>query len=185
VVRHERAFCYFIGVLLGGSVLWLGSAGRWPRPHTLGEAPEVFLWGFFCICSTLPYPSIKRFPGGASTDLMRPQDSANRLGTAKEQSLNAVTGRLPPTVRLFCRSVMIFPEALKKRGVGMAVGAPSSALYTHASDGFGWSSGDEGPSLKPYLIQASRYRQLESERLLCRIARFVRLSGKLATMAPH
>ena len=45
--------------------------------------------------------------------------------------------------------------------------------------------GNEGPSLKPDLIQASRYRQLESERLLQVIARFVRLSGKLATMAPY
>ena len=34
----------------------------------------------------------------------------------------------------------------------MVVGAPSRCTrYTHASDGSGWSSGDEGPSLKPDL----------------------------------
>ena len=32
----------------------------------------------------------------------------------------------------------------------MVVGAPSRCTrYTHANDGSGWSSGDEGPSLKP------------------------------------
>jgi hypothetical protein len=46
---------------------------------------------------------------------------------------------------------MIFPEALKKRGVGMVVGAPSRCTRLHTSDGSGWSSGDEGPSLKPDL----------------------------------
>ena len=30
----------------------------------------------------------------------------------------------------------------------MVVGAPGVRLYTHASDGSAWSSGDEGPSLK-------------------------------------
>ena len=60
------------------------------------------------------------------------------------QSLNATVGCRQQSA-LFCRSVMIFPEALKKRGVGMVVGAPSRCTrYTHASDGSGWSSGDEG-----------------------------------------
>jgi hypothetical protein len=49
----------------------------------------------------------------------------------------------------------------------MVVGAPSRCTrYTHASDGFGWSSGDEGPSLKPDLNPTKPVRQLESERLL-------------------
>ena len=42
-------------------------------------------------------------------------------------------------------------KAIKKRGVGMVVGAPGVRVYTHTSDGAGWSSGDEGPSLKPDL----------------------------------
>ena len=45
----------------------------------------------------------------------------------------------------FERTSMIFPEALKKRGVGMVVGAPSRCTrYTHASDGSAWSSGERG-----------------------------------------
>ena len=40
---------------------------------------------------------------------------------------------------------VIFPEVLKKRGVGMVVGAPSRCTrYTHASDGSAWSSGERG-----------------------------------------
>ena len=47
---------------------------------------------------------------------------------------------------------MIFPEALKKRGVGMVVGAPSRCTRLHSCQRrIGWSSGDEGPSLKPDL----------------------------------
>ena len=44
--------------------------------------------------------------------------------------------------------MMIFPEALKKRASAWW-SAPHQGVrvYTHASDGSGWSSGDEGPSL--------------------------------------
>ena len=71
----------------------------------------------------------------------------------------------------------------------MVVGAPSRCTrYTHASDGSGWSSGDVGSSLKPDLANPDEARTVNSnnsERLLRGIARFIRLSGKLATMATH
>ena len=69
----------------------------------------------------------------------------------------------------------------------MVVGAPQGvrSLPLMPATGPAGVQGDEGPSLKPDLNPSSRYRQLESERLLQGIARFIRLSGKLATMATH
>jgi hypothetical protein len=47
---------------------------------------------------------------------------------------------------------MIFPEALKKRGVGMVVGAPSRCTRLHSCQRrVRLEFGDEGPSLKPDL----------------------------------
>ena len=40
---------------------------------------------------------------------------------------------------------------LKKRGVGMVVGAPRCTRYSRASDGSAGVRGNEGPSLKPDL----------------------------------
>ena len=104
MVRHDGLFAYFVGVLLGASVpCGLGQAG--PRPRTHGEEAPVGVplglllylqyaslvgqdngWVLSLIYppliefdkSIIKYPNIRRFPGGASTDL-RPnlQDPSN------------------------------------------------------------------------------------------------------------
>ena len=81
---------------------------------------------------------------------------------------------------------MIFSEALKKRGVGMVVGAPSRCTrYTHASDGSAWSSGERG-SIAEARFEPKQVGTVNSNpNGFWRIARFIQLSGKLATMAPH
>jgi len=73
---------------------------------------------------------------------------------------------------------MIFPEALKKRGVGMVVGAPSRCTRLHSCQRrVRLEFGGRGSIAEAWFESKQAGTVNSNPNGCCRIARFVRLSG--------